>query len=304
MRFTKIIGLAVLVLVFLRIGLCLAGSLEQGIELAGQGKFIDAKRAFAETLKIDQFDMNAKIYLEIVNEVIEHKIIESNGVIFFKALGSAFKGKNDIAMDEINQLIKLDQKNVAAYNFRAELYKAKRDFAKSLADFNKALAINPKYIPAYFNRGRLYQDKDEIDKAIADYSRALDIDNTLLDVYYSRGDSFLAKKKFDKAMADFNKALEINPKFAPAYRGRGDLYSIKGNFPKAIEAYNRVLTIDKSDYSSYFSKAVACEKVGRKQEAIAAYTGFIQSAPPNDKKMIKFANNRIVNLKKQLEQPR
>ena len=69
---------------------------------------------------------------------------------------------------------------------------------------------------------------------------------------------------YDQAISDFNKALEINPGFTEAY----------------------------------FNKAVACERVGRIREAVEAYKGFIQYAPPQYALYIERVRQRIKELEK------
>jgi len=43
---------------------------------------------------------------------------------------------------------------------------------------------------------------------------------------------------------------------------------------------------------AYFNKAAACEKVGRNKEAVAAYKGFLQYAPPQLASAIDYAKQR------------
>jgi tetratricopeptide (TPR) repeat protein len=58
--------------------------------------------------------------------------------------------------------------------------------ASTLEDFNKAIAANPKDAAAHLGRGNLYLAKLDYDKAIADFDKALQLDPALADAHAKR----------------------------------------------------------------------------------------------------------------------
>ena len=80
-----------------------------------------------------------------------------------------------LALDDFNQMIKLNPEDAVAYNFRGLAYKHLKDYKKALADYKQAIAINPDYAAAYGNRGIIYYELGVSQKAIADLRTAADL---------------------------------------------------------------------------------------------------------------------------------
>ena len=83
---------------------------------------------------------------------------------------------------------------------------------------------------AYGNRGICWKAKKQYAKAIADYNKAIEISPKNAKTYYNLGNIWLTKKQYDKAIADYNKAIEINPRYARAYGNRGICWKAKKQY--------------------------------------------------------------------------
>lgn len=103
---------------------------------------------------------------------------------------------------------------------------------------------------------------------------------------------------YDQAISDYNKAIEINPTNIQSYNNQGNAYFKKGLYDQAISDFNKALEINPGFAEAYFNKAVACERVGRIREAVEAYKGFIQYAPPQYALYIERVRQRIKELEK------
>ena len=69
-------------------------------------------------------------------------------------------GNLDRAIADFDQAIRLNPKDVAAYNNRAMALADRRDFDRAAADYDQALKLDPKYALAYLNRGLLWQAQE------------------------------------------------------------------------------------------------------------------------------------------------
>jgi len=94
-------------------------NLTRGVEHAAQGKFIEAKKEFETTLKVDSFNGPAKEVLKVIEDIKQRKIRRKTAVHLFKG--------------------------ISYYN--------NEEWDDSVAEFTKAIEINPRYAYAYHIRG-------------------------------------------------------------------------------------------------------------------------------------------------------
>ncbi len=80
--------------------------------------------------------------------------------------------KNARAMDDFNQAIRLHSGSAFLLYDRANLYAARKEYSKAIADYTAALKINPRLAEAYFNRGYARIMANQKSEGIRDLSRA------------------------------------------------------------------------------------------------------------------------------------
>lgn len=97
-------------------------------------------------------------------------------------------------------------------------------------------------------------------------------------------------------LAQQDSAIIENDNFALAYNNRGITYYELGRFDESITDRNRAIELKSDYYEAYFNKALACEKLERKEEALEAFRGFIEYAPVKLDMHIAYAQSRIQAL--------
>lgn len=121
--------------------------------------------------------------------------------------------KNQDAIDDFTQSIRLDPKQAHAFIARGLAHAQLRQDKEALADFSQAIEIDPQNGDAHFFRGILYArvDTPEDDAtAIADMSAAIEADPQRARAYYIRGMLYERAKDLDRARADLEKTLQID----------------------------------------------------------------------------------------------
>jgi serine/threonine protein kinase/tetratricopeptide (TPR) repeat protein len=135
----------------------------------------------------------------------------------------------DRAIDDYNEAIHLDPKDIAAYLGRGSARRDKGEHDEAIADYTEAIRLNPRILFAYVLRGESYEMKGDYDRAVADYTEAIRLisqfnllfsGRVLAGPYLFRGNIFKYKKEYNKAIADFNEAIRLDPKYAEAYSSR------------------------------------------------------------------------------------
>jgi tetratricopeptide (TPR) repeat protein len=169
-------------------------------------------------------------------------------------------GQYDLAINDFNQIIRINPQYMDAYNRRCIVYDKrgnsymnKGQYDLAIEDFTRVIEIYPQSADVHFNRGISYLSKGQNDLAIADFTIAKEIDPikyevvsaVLVGFYNERGKSYIGKGPYDLAIAAYTRVIENYPRNTVAYYNRGNLYLNKGNYDLAIADYNKVIEINK-----------------------------------------------------------
>ncbi|HEX2583722.1 MAG TPA: tetratricopeptide repeat protein [Steroidobacteraceae bacterium] len=187
----------------------------------------------------------------------------------------------DLALEDINTVLRIQPDNVAALVLRGELLLFKKDKTGATQDFIAASSLSHDdastelSIAESYGRAHEYNDlikhldnwaaknkKDErmqqvlnmrcharlmlrtqLDMALADCSKAIDLGSPYAGIYNNRGLVYLQQSNLDKAMKDFQKALKLQPKDALALYALGIVERGKGNKAQAEKDIGSALTI-------------------------------------------------------------
>ena len=284
--------------------------LEKGLHMYGQGDIDNAIQAFTKVIQLDP--KNAKAYNN-------------------RSASYQQKGLYDLAISDCNLAIALEPQYANAYINRGNSYQSKRLFDQAIADFTQAIYYAPNDYLAYLNRGIAYLSKQQqfdqaiadIDKSIAlmprnavaynsrgvayeykadykqaliDFSQAIVYDAKYFNAYLNRASIYMLQGQYAKAIADYGQAIVINPHSSTIYHLRGYAYKAQGDLNQAIRDFDLAITCDSSNAMAYFNKALVCDQIDRRQEAIAAYQAFLKYADPTHTRNIQHARQRLSTL--------
>jgi lipoprotein NlpI len=84
------------------------------------------------------------------------------------------------------------------------------DRAGAIADYTRAIKLDPKNVDAYNNRGTEKQNAGDVAGAFADFSRAIEINPLDPNPYYNRGAIYFLKRDWKKALSDLRRHDELN----------------------------------------------------------------------------------------------
>lgn len=143
----------------------------------------------------------------------------------------------------INEAVKLDPKNSAAYSMRGGVFNG-NDFAKKLPDYNKAIILNPNDAGVYIFRGNIYDKLKDYSRAAEDFSKAIELDPKNTWAFKQRGDLYLQNlNELERAVEDYSQIINLEPKDGFAYLSRGDAYAKLKNYSQAIKDYTEATNI-------------------------------------------------------------
>ncbi len=169
------------------------------------------------------------------------------------------------------------------------LYKQGQELAKqgkqqaAIANYTEALKLNPKNASIYYQRGNSYYSQRAYEKAIKDYTAAIKIKANYNDAYYQRGLIYYELDDNEKAITDLTQTLRINPNYTKAYDKRGQIYYEIGDYKNAIQDYSQSIRLNPKGSKIYINRGIARGTIGDRVGAISDYTQAIE-LNPNDVK--------------------
>ncbi len=119
-------------------------------------------------------------------------------------------GKNQLALYDVNQLIKNFPYEGDVYITRGCFYRDRQEWALALADFNKAITLSPTLASAYVERGLLYHKMGNYKAALTDYYKVLGLDRNYFLPIINIGLIAYEKGFKEEAVKQWQKALQIN----------------------------------------------------------------------------------------------
>jgi tetratricopeptide (TPR) repeat protein len=119
-------------------------------------------------------------------------------------------GDIEEAMNQINYVLSVNDKNADAYIARSEIYKKNLDYPSAINDVSKTILIDPKNPKYYLIRGKDYQEFNQHGNAINDFSKYISIDDKNPEAYFARAESYKQIRDIEKAMDDYNKITVLS----------------------------------------------------------------------------------------------
>jgi protein O-GlcNAc transferase len=230
-----------------------------------------------------------------------------------RALEALRTGKVIDAENLLKQVLRADQRNVAALNLlaillmqlgrlaEAESYfqralqeqprsdatlynygialKALNRPADALERFSQAAAINAAVPETWNNRGTVLNDLRRYDEAIADFDKALRLSPRYLEAFCNKANSYAALGRFDEALSACRRALELKPDLAEAWCGCGDAYWNLNRYDEASAAFERALGSRPNFAEAWVGRGNALAKRERYDDALAAYDKALALKP-------------------------
>jgi tetratricopeptide (TPR) repeat protein len=164
-------------------------------------------------------------------------------------------GKNDAAMADFQQAVRIDGKCWRAIHNRGVLLAQAGEFEPAFDDFHKTIELQPDFAKAYANRGALYVLAGELEPALSDYQQALELDPEFAIAERGCGRVCHMLGHIDEAVEHLSRAIELAPKDANALASRGDLLTDLGEYAAAAHDYEQALAINPRYADAYRGSA-------------------------------------------------
>lgn len=205
------------------------GDYQQAIDDANEAIRLFSGNAVAYTIRgtahADRQEYDSA--LEAMNEAIK-LAPDCIGGLMNRGLVYETKGEHDRAAADFDRVLEMSSAE-AAFVFRARAYAAKRDYSRAVQELDQALNRDARNLTALVHRCFLRAVLGALNEALMDCNDALRERPNEAGVRATLGLVNLKKGAIDEAIAEYNSALRIAKRSAFSLYGRGTARRLKGD---------------------------------------------------------------------------
>ncbi len=174
-------------------------------------------------------------------------------------IGAAYAQKKQYkyAIDYYKRAIKLDEKQIEAYNNIGVAYNSMHDFKSAISYLKKAISISPNRADLYNNLGISLKGIEDFDTAANCFMEAIKIKGNFSEAQNNLGVLYKQVGRKQLAIRHLNEACKIKPDYVDAHYNLGNLYQEEGNISAAIDCYKTALLINPEFNQGYYNLGVA-----------------------------------------------
>jgi tetratricopeptide (TPR) repeat protein/tRNA A-37 threonylcarbamoyl transferase component Bud32 len=178
------------------------------------------------------------------------------------------------------QALHLDADQPAVRVAVATIYEGMGQLDDAIESLNTTLALQPNNADAHRILGRVYESRARWDDAIRELQASIAA-RPSWENYRDLGNLYFRLQRLSDAEDMFKRTLDIDPNDSRSYVNLGALYASIPNNERALEYFKRANQIQ-PQRRGYANIATISYRLGRFQEAIAAYKEALQLDPKSD----------------------
>ena len=188
-------------------------------------------------------------------------------------------GKHDLAVQYIEQAIRLQGGAAAFHCNLGGAYQALRRAAEAVASYRRALQLKPDFAEAHNNLGNALKDQGKLEEAVACYRRALELKPNYAEAQNNLGVAFKDQGELEDAVACYRRTLQLKPDYVEAHNNLGVAFQDQGKLEQAVASYRRALELKPNFAMAYCNLGNALKSQGKLDEAVACYRRALELKP-------------------------
>jgi tetratricopeptide (TPR) repeat protein len=167
-------------------------------------------------------------------------------------------------------------------NLEAAREKLEReDFEGALSLLDKVREVDQRTVAVLHEKAFAHIGLGEMEEALECYDAAVQLGNADADLWNDRAFTLLEMGRFAEARESAGKALEADPGHYAALCNLGKAHLELGGFAEALGLADRAMALDPLEEEGIILRAEAARRLGRREEACAAYRKVLKVNPHN-----------------------
>jgi len=235
-----------------------------------------------------------QLYLKILAEVPDSPASYVN-----LAIAQARQRKMEEAIETLKKgLERLSDSEILLVRL-GHTYLVSGKLSEAFSTMNQVLKLNPRNVDALTVCAGILDTVDRKEEAQKYYEQALAIEPESKYLRMSYAGNLASSGKLREAIEIYKKLIDDYPGDQAFYQFIGIAYSYLGEHDQAIFYLKQAIAISPTR-SGYFNLAVACQKAGLAWEAIEYYKLYLENSKGDNPANIRLAQGELEKLEKQL----
>jgi tetratricopeptide (TPR) repeat protein len=220
---------------------------------------------------------NLEDAIEYLNEAEEEN---PNYKDTYRNRGIVYAGqkKYEQALEEFQNVLKLDKKDSETYIHLAQVNLILGRFREGIVNYNFALEYGEPNPEIYFNLGRAYLEIGEEEKANRNFNKAIELNPIEGKYYVAKVRILMQKERWEEALEVLAELNHYCPDAYEAYHYSFLIYMYMGEYEKADEIINIGLKSFPTDISLYYDK-LRILNVVKEFDAALELIGLLEKVP-------------------------
>lgn len=187
----------------------------------------------------------------------------------------------ELAIADYTQAIQLLPTMARAYTFRGDALSLLGRDDEAMADFDAAIRLDPNDERAHSFRGSLLARRGENDRALEDFDEVIRLDPRRAAAYKDRGGVLVRLRRYEQAIKDLDESIRLDPRRATAYLNRGAAYNNLAQYERALDDLNEAVRLDPQNAGAHTNQGLALFALGKYDSAIASLSEAVRLDPKN-----------------------
>ncbi len=167
----------------------------------------------------------------------------------------------------------------AIYHFRLGIDHQKQgNVIKAIEEYENVLKLDPDNAETHNNLGVIYKGEGDLDKALEHFQVVLTLSPGMDEVHNNLGVMYYLRGDHEKAVQEYQKALELNPDNLKCLINLGLVYKAQGMKSRTIDTLETILSIEPFQAEAHYNLAILYEELGHLEAAILHFTRFVDNA--------------------------
>ena len=180
------------------------------------------------------------------------------------------KGQYNLALEEVQQALKLEPLNADALLAEAAIYASMERQIEAETAYKRAATLRPQHWGGYYELGVFYFRRQRYADAATEFERVLQLtpDNAI--AHATLGGMLQLLGKDVEAERHLKDSIRLQPSYA-AFTNLGVLYYTQRRWEESVSMTRNALAINANDWNAWLNLGLAYEWMGRKNEAEEAF---------------------------------